>query len=107
MQLEDGNAVMFFTLSIDLSTAVPRSEGFQYVSQVPVKPTLLYSVIWLFIVTLFSPAGLNMTHGFTLPFFEHCASVAGLIRRWSASSLLLVFFFSKNKTAPDVYLESW
>lgn len=62
MQLEDGNAVMFFTLFIDLRTAVPRSEGFKYVSQIPVKPTLLYSMIWLFIVTLFPPAGLNMTH---------------------------------------------
>ena len=57
MQLEDGNTVMFFTLSIDLSTAVHGSEGFQCVSQIPVKSTRIYSVIWLFIVTLLFPCG--------------------------------------------------
>lgn len=105
MQLEDGTTVMFFTLFIDLSTAVHRFEGFRCVSQIPLKLTLIYSVIWLLIVTLFFPMGLDMRHRFTLAFFKHCVSVAGLIKRWSASSLLLDFiFFSKNKVVPDVYL---
>lgn len=96
MQLEDGITVMFFTLFIDLSTAVHRSEGFRCVSQIPLKSTLIYSLIWLLIVTLFFPMGPDVTHGFTLAFFKHCVSVTGLIKRWSASSLLLDdFFFQK------------
>lgn len=98
VQLEDGITVMFFTLFIDLSTAVHRSEGFRCVSQIPLKSTLIYSLIWLLIVTRFFPMGLDVTHGFTLAFFKHCVSVAGLIKRWSASSLLLDdFFFPKIK----------
>lgn len=105
VQLEDGNTVMFFTLFIDLSTAVHRSEGFRCVSQIPLKSALIYSLIWLFIVTLFIPKGLAMTYGFPLAFFKHCVSVAGLIKRWSASSLLLDYFFlSKHKVVLDVYL---
>lgn len=105
MQLEDGNTAMFFTLFIDLSTAVHRSEGFRCVSQIPLKSTPIYSLIWLFIVTLFPPMGLDMTHRFTLAFFKLCVSVTGLIKRWSASNLLIDYFFlSKNKVMPDVYL---
>lgn len=49
--------------------------------------------------------GLDMTHRFTLAFFKHCVFVAGLVKRWSASSLLLDdFFLSENKVVPDVYL---
>lgn len=45
-----------------------------------------------------------MTHRFTVAFSKHCVSVAGLIKRWSASSLLFDYFFlSKNKVVPDVY----
>lgn len=57
MQLEDGDSVKFFTWSIDLSIAVHGSGRFQCVSQIPVKLTLIYSVIWLFVVTLFFPCG--------------------------------------------------
>lgn len=93
VQLEDGNTAMFFTLFIDLSTAVHRSEGFRCVSQIPLKSTPIYSLIWLFIVTLFPPMGLDMTHRFTLAFFKLCVSVTGLIKRWSASNLLIDYFF--------------
>lgn len=37
--------------------------------------------------------------------FQHCVSVAGVVKRWSASSLLLDYFFlSKNEVVTDVYL---
>ena len=79
--------LIFFSLYIDLSTALHGSEGFQCVSQIPVKLTLIYPVIWLFIVALFFPVGLDVTHGFMLA-FSNTACAAGLIARWSARSLL-------------------
>lgn len=84
--------LIFFSLSIDLSTALHGSEGFQCVSQIPVKLTLIYPVIWLFIVALFFPVGLDVTHGFMLA-FSNTACAAGLIARWSARSLLWEDFF--------------
>lgn len=93
MQLQNENTVIFVSLSIDLSTAQHGSEGFWCVSQNPVKLALIYPVIWLFIFALFFPLGLNLTHGF-MAAFSHFASVAGLMKRWSARSLLLeVFLF--------------
>lgn len=56
MQLEDGNTAMFFTLFIDLSTAVHRSEGFRCVSQIPLKSTPIYSYLAIYCYP-FSPHG--------------------------------------------------
>lgn len=90
--------LIFFSLSIDLSTALHGSEGFQCVSQIPVKLTLIYPVIWLFIVALFFPVGLDVTHGFMVA-FSNTASAAGLKARRSTKKPALgrFFLYSKNK----------